>query len=218
MNLETLINAGFALVPLKPGEKGTSVLGWNRRGAAITDIAGLDRIGDGNIGLAHAYCSPSPTCAIDLDDYQLAAAWLDQRGIHLPTLMQAPDAVLIRSGKPNSAKILYRLPLELRALASERITDNGKTILEFRCGTRAGLTVQDVLPPSVHPSGTRYQWEGSGSILSLAEIPPALLDQWSALLVRKSINAPPPSVIRPPSMEETPRNIARVRISGHRDR
>ena len=35
------------------------------------------------------------------------------------------------------------------------------TVLEFRCGTADGLTVQDVLPPSMHPdTGMPYRWGG----------------------------------------------------------
>jgi hypothetical protein len=58
----------------------------------------------------------------------------------------------------------------------------GKSMLEFRCASSDGLTVQDVIPPSIHPSGTQYQWGGKGSILDIPTIPKCLLDIWLSLL------------------------------------
>jgi len=53
------------------------------------------------------------------------------------------------------------------------------TILEFRCGTRDGLTVQDVLPPSIHPdTGQPYKWGGKGNWQAIPVIPASLLAVW----------------------------------------
>lgn len=53
------------------------------------------------------------------------------------------------------------------------------TVLEFRCGTREGLTVQDTLPPSIHPdTGRPYRWGGKGDWRAIPEIPAALLAVW----------------------------------------
>ena len=82
-------------------------------------------------------------------------------------------------------------------------------MLEFRCATKKGLTVQDVLPPSVHPSGSKYQWVGSGSIFNLPTLPDCLLQLWLELLREKHGNreAIGTSITTP----ETPRQIALLR-------
>ncbi len=60
------------------------------------------------------------------------------------------------------------------------------TILEFRCRTADGLTVQDVLPPSMHPdTGMAYRWGGKGEWRRIPEIPAALLAAWQHELVAR---------------------------------
>jgi hypothetical protein len=66
-------------------------------------------------------------------------------------------------------------------LLTKTVKVNGKTILEFRCATADGKTVQDVIPPSVHPSGTKYRWI-QGSLETLTELPRELLDLWQKLI------------------------------------
>jgi putative DNA primase/helicase len=60
------------------------------------------------------------------------------------------------------------------------------TVLEFRCATRDGLTVQDVLPPSIHPeTGLPYRWGGKGDWLDIPEIPQTLLTVWQQELAAR---------------------------------
>ncbi len=60
------------------------------------------------------------------------------------------------------------------------------TILEFRCATRDGLTVQDVLPPSIHPyTGQPYRWGGKGDWRDIPEIPETLLNVWQQELAAR---------------------------------
>ena len=72
-----------------------------------------------------------------------------------------------------------------------------------------GLTVQDVLPPSIHPSGSQYRWVGSGSILQLPTLPDRLLQIWLELLKSKDISGRSTSISI--SNPETPRQIARIK-------
>lgn len=87
------------------------------------------------------------------------------------------------------------------------------TVLEFRCATREGLTVQDVLPPSIHPdTGQPYRWGGKGNHLAIPEIPPALLQVW---LHEVAIRATKRSRIKDhltqfKGINDTPRQRARV--------
>lgn len=186
---------GMALVAIPLGKKSPTTLGWNAQHNAITDPEAAGEVRE-NLGILHAYCSPSPTMALDLDDMVLAAPWLWKRGIDVVELLNADDAVQIVSGRPGRAKLLYRMPSGITPLESVTVTDKVSggcterwaTILEFRCGTRDGQTVQDVLPPSIHPdTGLPYQWGGKGSWRNIPTIPIALLNVWQRELAARAM-------------------------------
>lgn len=171
---------GWAIVAFNRGSKGPTHKGWNRREQCITtaDEAGRVRA---NIGLAHAY---SGTCVLDLDDVPLANGWLAEHGLALADLFDAPDAVRISSGRANRGKLLYRLPPGIDPLPSKKPTGSG---LELRCATAGGRTVQDVLPPSIHPiTHQPYRWEYAdpmfGDWRSPPTLPPQLLELWQSLI------------------------------------
>ena len=113
---------GMALVAIPKGKKGPTTKGWNEKTNAITDP---ERAGElnGNIGLAHAYCSPLPTMALDLDDMERASDWLAARGIDVAELLEADDAVQIVSGRLGRGKLLYRLPAGLVPIESLTIKE-----------------------------------------------------------------------------------------------
>jgi len=217
------LKAGWALVPIGRGLKGPKTAGWqiqeNCLSAGCSEGA-IERLARGNIGLAHAYCSPTPTCAIDIDSFKPAKSWLHGCGIDLLGLLYAPDAVVIHSGKRGSLKLLYRLPEGVGLLESKKITvPEGQTALEFRCATKDGKTVQDVLPPSLHPGGALYQWMGEGNPTEIPEIPAALLEVWQELIclqkLRGSLSGDGSCVSEARrakyNREETPRQIAILR-------
>lgn len=175
-SVDAYIRHGWSLVPIPPGTKGPRTAGWNQRTAALRP--GALPVGWG-IGLAHAY---SGTMALDIDSWDRAVSELGTYGIDLPALYGAPDAVVIDSGRHGHGKLLYATPFGL-ALPSKRIMRDGVTVLELRCATSNGLTVQDVLPPSIHPDTQQpYRWAGNGHWTRLPTIPQALLDLWQTLL------------------------------------
>lgn len=181
VSFDAYIRHGWSLVPVPHGTKGPTTPGWNRKENCLRDSLHIPP-GHG-VGLAHAY---SGTMALDIDDWTEASALLQQVGLNLDTLYAAPDAVTINSGNPGHGKLLYAMPFGL-ALPSKKITclKNGvkKVAYELRCATSNGLTVQDVLPPSTHPTTQRpYQWGGNGNWQRLPTIPQALLDLWQSML------------------------------------
>jgi putative DNA primase/helicase len=187
------VSQGLALVNIAPRTKGPETRGWNKRENVIIDVTAAAKLTN-NIGLAHAYCLNGPTMALDIDDLPLARVWLNERGIHLDAYFDADDGVQINSGKPGRAKFLFRLAPGTKPLATKQVSDpeTGRMILEFRCATASGLTVQDVLPPSIHPeTGKPYQWAGKGSWRNIPIIPEPLLTVWRSLLTRP---APEPFV------------------------
>jgi len=182
------LRAGFGLVPIPLGKKGPAKSGWNRRENAITSKVQLSQI-KGNVGLAHAYCSPTPTMALDVDDLEFAHSWLAVHQVCLGSLLDAANAVQIVSGKAGKAKLVYRLPSRELPIVTLQIANifSGCMGLEFRCATAGGFTQQDVLPPSVHPdTGQPYQWGGQGDWRRLPTIPDRLLEVWKSELQSRS--------------------------------
>lgn len=176
-SIDAYIRHGFSLVPIPPGRKGPTDLGWQRRGAALRSQSDLPP--NYGIGLAHAY---SGTMALDIDNWDMTILALRQHGIDLSALYLAPDAVVIDSGRPGHGKLLYAMPMGL-ALPSKRVKVGSAVAYELRCATADGQTVQDVLPPTIHPQTEQpYRWAGNGHWTRLPLLPPSLLDHWQRLL------------------------------------
>lgn len=172
------VKNGWAVVPIADGTKGPNHIGWQLRENCVTTVEQCNRI-KANVGLAHAY---SGTCVIDLDDVQKARVWLSEQGVDLDELLSAPDAVRIASGMPNRGKLLFRLPDGIKPLVTRQLPEFG---LELRCASGSGNTVQDVLPPSIHPkTGRPYLWEYD-EMLGHWSMPPVLPDEvfklWTSL-------------------------------------
>ena len=178
--IESYIEHDLALVPIPYGQKGPNTSGWNERGKAIVDRIRAASI-TGNVGLAHQYCK-RPTMALDIDDLEGSRAWFKEHNIDLDALLNAPDAVQITSGRPNRCKLVYRLPPRCKSKVTCQVKDptTSNMLFELRCSSANDKTMQDVLPPSIHPdTGKPYTWAGRGSYTKLPTIPPALFFCWS---------------------------------------
>ena len=181
-SVDAYIRHGFSLVPIPQGTKGPRTAGWNIKANAIKSQADLPQ--GWGIGLAHAY---SGTMAFDIDEWDTTAMVLGLQGINLQALYDANDAVIVDSGRAGHGKLLYKMPLGM-ALPSKKIIINGITAYELRCATANGLTVQDVLPPSIHPDTQQpYRWAGKGHWMRLPELPQSLLDLWHGLLEQDKV-------------------------------
>lgn len=166
--ISAYIAHGWALCPIPGGTKGPRAPGWNTRACALTASTPLPE-GHG-VGLLHAY---SGTMALDIDDWAATKAF----GVDVDTLYAAHDAVTILSGRPGRGKLLYRMPGIV--LPSKQIKVDGKLAFELRCATTDGKSVQDVLPPSIHPdTNAPYQWGGAGQWWNLPVVPNLILNIW----------------------------------------
>lgn len=174
------IEHGWKLVPILPGHKGPSGAGareWNHLKNCVTDPA----IEMHSAGLAHAY---SGTCAIDVDDYAKARDWLEERGINIDILFLSPTSVQISSGRAGRGKLLYALDTPIVSKQfTHKVEGKDKAFIDFRCATASGLTVQDVLPPSIHPdTGRPYVWQYADDLIadwrSLPPLPDILRKIW----------------------------------------
>ena len=176
------VREGFALVAIPQGSKAPIAAGWNEEVNAIRTLEQAALLTE-NLGLLHLYSSPK-TVAFDIDDLAATKGFLNQRGIDLDLLLKAPDAVRIDSGRPNRAKLLYRLPFgaSITATIKYRCPETRDVVFEFRCATKNGKSDQDVLPPSIHPeTGEQYKWAGAGDWRALPEMPSVLLQLWVEL-------------------------------------
>lgn len=189
-SIDAYIRHGWSLVPIPAGTKGPRTPGWNLRQNALQSQTQLPP-GHG-IGLAHAY---SGTMALDIDSWLAACQMLSFASIDLQALYDAPDAVVVDSGKQGHGKLLYSMPFGL-SLPSKKITAGDQTIYELRCATANGLTVQDVLPPSIHPQTNQpYRWAGRGHWTRLPQIPAPLLTLWHSMLSQESLPTAPAETV-----------------------
>jgi hypothetical protein len=174
---EDYLQLGLALTPLRPGTKEPYQKGWQLPENAIRGVQNAYRLNE-SAGLLLAHCDP-PLMTLDIDDFHAAASWFDEREVDLADLLQAEDAVQIVSGRPNHFKLLYRID---RPRLTRKFMQDGKTIFELRCATGNGGSVQDVLPPSIHPStGKPYEWGGLGNPLDSPSAPEEILELWDNL-------------------------------------
>jgi RecA-family ATPase len=172
------IRLGWVLVAFDRGLKGPLHHGWNIRENCIADAARAANL-FGNVGLCHAY---SGTVCIDIDDLAAAIEVFAGRGIDIMEYWNAPNAVRISSGRENRGKLLFKLPPGVHWLPTKLFFKWG---FELRCASATGRTVQDVLPPSIHPkTGEPYTWEGGGSITDLPTLPTDILEWWVELTAK----------------------------------
>ena len=186
---QEMLESGHALKPIPRGLKGPRTPGWNERGHAITNPLDAHKLEGCNIGLLHAYCLPVPTCALDIDNFELACKWLSEKGLDITTFYSEEESVGSYSGQPGRFKLFFRLPRGEQALLTRQVIVDGKVALEFRCASAGGKTVQDVLPPSIHPSGTQYQWMTSVSVSNMPTLPDKLLQLWKGLVTQPECDA-----------------------------
>ena len=215
INNSALIQAGMTLVPIPYGTKGPQTQGWNQQKNCISKISQVGLLKRMNVGLAHAYCEPNPTCALDVDNYKQAKPWLALHGVDLDELIRADDAVVIWSGKRLSLKLLFRLPVGVKPLVSKKILGlDAKSAVEFRCATKDGKTVQDVLPPSIHPDGHQYEWYGEGDPLNPPVIPSEILELWQSLLEAESSDVSKKDLLcaNHNTRLESPREVATLKL------
>lgn len=167
---------GWKLCGIDSGKKAPTYAGWHENPLPVEALEGLD-----GAGLLHAL---SGTAALDIDDLALARPWLAARGVDIDSFMAAPTAVMISSGRHNRAKLLYAHPKNIRPLRTLKPTKSG---IELRCATTDGKSVQDVLPPTIHPDTKKpYAWKYGDPLVAhwsaLPPLPSALLALWRELL------------------------------------
>lgn len=162
---------GFALVAIPAGSKAPTSFGWQTK-ATAPDF--WDANPSHNIGLLH---SLSGTVALDIDHMLNTRTIFDGLGIDLDAILAGAPRIV---GRPDRGKALFAAPagdpLTTRKISWPVDGDPRRTEVVFEL--RAG-SVQDVLPPSIHPdTGQPYTWAGADIANGLPELPEQLLTIW----------------------------------------
>jgi hypothetical protein len=179
----------FVRIPRVGGKptKGPRGYGWNLPQnpanpngytADIEQARAWIRAGD-NLGLA---LLPSGVVSLDIDALGVFLLVLQGLGINPDAWFADPHRAEIRSGKPDKAKLFFRAPSGTMPPSKKLNFGQGRkqrSIFELRHGSTEGQTLQDLLPPSIHPdTGQPYQLVGD--VRHLPEFPPELLALWQA--------------------------------------
>ena len=176
------IRHGWSICALEKGRKGPRYAQWNINPIQLDAADGIS-----GAGLLLAL---SGVVSLDIDDMALAHPWLAERNIDVDALLADDYAVGITSGRVNRAKLLFKAS---KSMPTVQPAGSG---LELRSASANGTSLQDVLPPSIHPTtGKPYEWR----LGLLADwrappaIPAALLSAWRAELPEIGAHAPPPT-------------------------
>jgi hypothetical protein len=170
-HISTYTNMGWALVGIPAGSKAPSTFGWQQR---ATPVDYWEKNPSHNVGLLH---SLSGTVALDIDHLENTRMIFEALNIDLDAMMSGAPRIV---GRPDRGKVLFRAPDDM-TLTTRKISwpvdgDPRKTEVVFEL--RAG-SVQDVLPPSIHPdTGLPYTWAGTPLSDGLPNIPDQLLTIW----------------------------------------
>lgn len=177
------LDHGWRLCRITPGTKAPKYADWNVKGNWVENYP----LAHGG-GLLHAY---SGTMSLDIDNAPVAAKFLSERGVDMQALLDSDDAVQIVSGRVNSAKLLYAMEAPRPSQSCAEYVGEGadgkprkKMALDFRCATDDGRSVQDVLPPSIHPDmGKPYAWRFGlfGDWRALPSLPDSLRRVWDEI-------------------------------------
>lgn len=169
--IQQAIHAGLTLVPIPLGGKRPLIQGWQSDKNVWVDTQEkaeeyIKTYPHDGVGVLH---SESRTCALDIDDPDRTATALAAVGINLMTLLKTGPRI---KGK-NGEKPLYRMPIGVSLKTVKLVVDG--TIFELR----GGHGVQDVLPPSIHPTTNKpYEWVGASIDDGIPELPAELLRVW----------------------------------------
>ena len=169
--LERYDALGWALVGIPAGSKAPSTFGWQTK---ATPLSYWEQNPTHNVGLLH---SLSGTVALDIDHLENTRLIFEGLNIDLDQIMDSAPRIV---GRPDRGKVLFKAPpgdaLTTRKISWPVDGDPRKTEVVFEL--RAG-SVQDVLPPSIHPdTGNPYTWAGANIADGLPELPDQVLTLW----------------------------------------
>ena len=202
---------GLSYIPIPPHQKAPIAKGWNLPETQITKASESKALDGMNVGLGLSDCTPV-IVHIDFDDWPSASQYYDDLGIDIKKILIESGTAIFHSGRKYSLGALYSLPEPVGKPLTKVVKHEDIVSFEFRCSSKSGKTMCSVIPPSVHPSGTEYNWY-QGDLTTITEMPERLLAHWLTLndekpKVKKHAND---SALRFYLGHETPRKVAVLR-------
>jgi len=162
---------GWSLVAIPAGSKAPQTFSWQTN---PTPSSFWESHQTHNIGLLH---SKSNTVALDIDHMLNTRTIFEALNIDLDAILATAPRIV---GRPERGKVLFTAP-ETFALSTRKISwprEDDPRLRDVVFELRAG-SVQDVLPPSIHPdTGQPYTWAGV-PFTEIGPIPPQLLTIWT---------------------------------------
>ncbi len=149
-----LVGLALIEIPQVNGQptKGPIVKGWSYPRSA-SNMHGYSSSENDFILMPEVYHKASKTLALDIDDFEITQKLiLDTTGIDISDWLNDSSNVQIKSPKFNRAKLLFRVPEDMRDTGLKQFKHNSEMIFELRCGN-----CQDVLL-GIHPEGNDYQY------------------------------------------------------------
>ena len=163
---------GLHLVAMNEGSKGPTTANWHTEGVNVNQLNERQ-----NIGLIH---NLSSTCSIDIDSRDDAVK-VFQNYLGLNPIEMKKVYPCYR-GKRDGIKFLFKMP-NIEHVGIKKLTYKNDadivTVFELR-GSTTGTGVQDLLPPSLHPLGHRYEWINPlpSQFADIPELPERLVELW----------------------------------------
>ena len=132
-----------------------------------------------NVGLCHV---PSGTVSLDIDDMPMCLMIFEEMGIPIVRWIDDSESVQIFSGKAGKGKLIYKIPEGFNPPSSVKLNfgkgKDAKSIFEIRHGSKDGTTLQDVIPPSIHPDTLR-PYTMQGRLEDAPDLPGELMSVWA---------------------------------------
>ena len=164
---------GYKILSLKPQSKEVESPGWSNpeyqddpihweSPGCMNNNIGMP-LGRNRFFIIDIDCKPAYVQTIGA----IADALVEATGVD--ELFWESETIGISSGREGSEKYLFRIPAgfetcmkyrRINRYTKERVCHS---VVEFRCGNG----FQDVMPPSIHPSGTTYQFVGGDEVLDM---------------------------------------------------
>ena len=173
---------GWHLVTMPAGSKAPNIPNWPERAISSPDDAEryYSQHPTHNVGLLH---SASGTCALDIDHLENARTAFAAMGLDLDAILAKAPRIIGREGRGKAIFRAHRPDLKTHKLAWPDPNGKGASVVfELRGGS-----VQDVLPPSIHPDTQQpYRWDGPpyADLPLLPEPLQIIWDQWDKFRIQ----------------------------------
>jgi hypothetical protein len=176
---EALIDLGYRIVPLPPGEKGPRMKGWPQANLSGSDVRRMAANGSAQAGVG-VLAATTPAIDVDILDKEVAGQMLEA----IEGIFEGHN-LLMRTGKAPKFLIPFRSDEPFRKLTSVVYTDGTNDHKVEILGSGQQWVAYHVHPETERP----YQWFDGLSDAGIADVPAADLPTLDAGMAQRVIDA-----------------------------